>query len=130
MVPPLSYAHPPPAVVLEGSSRDILEEKMPFVMEIDEEEFDEEELASNSVRKDKNPVFKDPGVPLDSGSTVGTNLPVSLTDIAESSRLNEASPLLNVSLEEVFRKVLKGEIHFANQENADGFLGDTVERQL
>ncbi|KAL5775679.1 hypothetical protein ACOSP7_013236 [Xanthoceras sorbifolium] len=83
MVPPLSNAHPPPAIVLEASSRAIPKEQMPFVAKIDEEKSDEEGFASNSVRKDKDPVLKDPRVPLDFGSTVGTNLPVSPTDIAE-----------------------------------------------
>ncbi|KAL5761967.1 hypothetical protein ACOSP7_018231 [Xanthoceras sorbifolium] len=72
--------------------------------------------------------MKHPGVPLDSGSIVGTNLLVSLTDIAVSSRINEASPLQNVYLEEVLENVLKGEICSADQKNTNGLLGDTVER--
>ncbi|KAL5759705.1 hypothetical protein ACOSQ2_018543 [Xanthoceras sorbifolium] len=69
-----------------------------------------------------------PGVPLDSGSIVGTNLLVPSTDIAVSSRINEASPLQNVYLEEVLGKLLKGEIRSADQKNTNGLLGDTIER--
>ncbi|KAL5756995.1 hypothetical protein ACOSQ2_021741 [Xanthoceras sorbifolium] len=93
-------------------------------------EFGEERLVRSNAGKDKDPAFKKHGVPLDSGNTLGTNLLVPLTDIVKSSRVSEASPLLSVSLEEVLGKVLKGDIRSAEQKNAYGFQGDTVERQL
>ncbi|KAL5764060.1 hypothetical protein ACOSQ2_016654 [Xanthoceras sorbifolium] len=73
-------------------------------------ESDEEKLVKSIMNKDKDPAFKEPRVVLDFRSAV--------------------SPPPSLSMEEVFGKVLRGEIHSAYQENANGFLGDTVERQL
>ncbi|KAL5812618.1 hypothetical protein ACOSQ3_027568 [Xanthoceras sorbifolium] len=93
-------------------------------------EFDEERLMRNSVGKDKDLVFKKLGVSLDSGSTIEADLPIPLTDIAGSSRINQAPLLINVSLEEVLGKVVTGKISSADQKNTDGFVRNTIERQL
>ncbi|KAL5852235.1 hypothetical protein ACOSQ3_007353 [Xanthoceras sorbifolium] len=78
VVPLINYAPPLSEDILEATSKDVPEERAPFAAGIDEEESNKERL--------------EPGVPLDSMSTIGTNLPVPLTDIARSSQVNEASP--------------------------------------
>ncbi|KAL5794290.1 hypothetical protein ACOSP7_002884 [Xanthoceras sorbifolium] len=86
--PPISYIPYLPENFLEATSKDALEERAPFNAGIDKNESDEERLVRCNTGKDKDPAFKEPGVPLDSRSKVETNLSVPLTDIAESSRMN------------------------------------------
>ncbi|KAL5765968.1 hypothetical protein ACOSP7_016585 [Xanthoceras sorbifolium] len=74
-------------------------------------ESDEVRLVRSNAGKDKDPAFKEPRVPLDSGSTVGTNLQIPPID-------------------EVLGRVLTGEVRSADQKRIDDFFGDTVEKQL
>ncbi|KAL5805764.1 hypothetical protein ACOSQ3_028663 [Xanthoceras sorbifolium] len=85
VVPPVSYVFPPFEDILEAISKDVTKERALFATGIDEEESDEERLVSSNAKKDKDPIFKEPRVVLDSGSTVRTTLLILLTEIARNS---------------------------------------------
>ncbi|KAL5800878.1 hypothetical protein ACOSQ3_032510 [Xanthoceras sorbifolium] len=128
VVPLISYVPHPLENILEVTTKDISEEQTPFAAGIDKEESDEEKLVRSTARKDKDHSSKELEVVLDSGSAMGTNLPIPTTEVAGSSRVNDVSLLPSLFVEEVLGKVLKGEICSAYQDNTDGFLGNIVER--
>ncbi|KAL5793825.1 hypothetical protein ACOSP7_002419 [Xanthoceras sorbifolium] len=91
---------------------------------------DKEKRVRSSTNKDNDPALEGPRAALDFGSAVGTDLPIPSTEVAGSSTFNEVPLSSILFLEKVLRKVLKWEVRSAYQENADGLLGEIVERQL